>query len=157
MEIKKYLPVIIGGAIIILAGGLIFLGYQYQKSTNKTNLEATPSGSSETANESAVPTILKEEKEQSGQISADTQQKLTLAVTQPGNGTTTNSSSVVVKGKTIAKADVFVNEAETKADSSGNFSVSLKLDEGENYILVVAADSEGNSTEQELTMNYEIK
>ena len=49
---------------------------------------------------------------------------------------------------------MFVNESETKADSSGNFSATLTLDEGENYILVVANDSSGNYAEKEFTITY---
>lgn len=79
---------------------------------------------------------------------------ITLVVTSPVNNVTVTSSTIVVKGKTLSGADVFVNDVETKADSNGNFSVSLDLDEGENYILIVANDINGNYSEKDMTVTY---
>lgn len=157
MEIKKYPPVIIGGAILIF-GGLIFLGYQSQKAVKEvTKNETITPITEETKAIKEQPTIGPTTKALQPTQSTEKVGTLTLTVSQPGNGTTTNSSSVVVKGKTLPKAEVFVNDQETIADSAGSFSVKLNLDEGENYILVAAADSEGNSVEQELTVTYESK
>ena len=52
-------------------------------------------------------------------------------------------------------ADVGVNDAETKADATGNFSVTINLEEGENPILVVVSDANGNYSEREITITYE--
>lgn len=81
--------------------------------------------------------------------------QITLEVTEPANNSIVSNSSVMVKGKTSPGADVFINEKELKADSSGNFSTSLNLDEGENYILVSANDSNGNFSEKEIIVNLE--
>ncbi len=80
---------------------------------------------------------------------------MTLSVTSPTNNSTVTNSSVAVRGKTAPRADVFVNEAEGKADDNGNFSVSVQLDEGENYFVIVANDEFGNAIEAELTVTYE--
>ncbi len=79
---------------------------------------------------------------------------MTLSITSPTNGSTVTSSSVSVRGRTVPKADVFVNELEGKADASGNFAISVTLDEGENYFVVLANDEFGNAAEAELTVSY---
>jgi len=81
--------------------------------------------------------------------------KMFLEVTSPENGSTIETSSVLVKGKTVSKAEVFINEAETKANSQGNFSTKLDLDEGENIINVAANDTDGNYLETEITVMVE--
>lgn len=80
---------------------------------------------------------------------------MTLSVTSPANGSTVTSSTVAIKGKTAPKADVFVNELEGKADAGGNFSVTVTLEEGENYFVVLANDELGNAAEAELTVIYQ--
>lgn len=79
---------------------------------------------------------------------------LTLTLTSPKANATVTSSSLTVKGKTSPKAEIFVNEAETVADANGNFSVTVELEEGENYLLVAVTDADGNYKEQELTVTY---
>ena len=80
---------------------------------------------------------------------------ITLTIDTPQNGETVNSSKVNIKGKTSANAEVYVNEMDSKADASGNFSVTYTLEEGENYLIVGANDDEGNMTEQELMLYYQ--
>lgn len=79
---------------------------------------------------------------------------ITLTVSSPANNSTVTDPSITVKGKTVANAEVFVNDIEIKADANGNFSVKLTLDEGDNYILVVANDINGNYSEKDLTVTY---
>ena len=78
-----------------------------------------------------------------------------LEILSPKQSSVINSPSIFVKGKTVPQADVFVNDTEAKADSSGNFSVNLNLDEGENNITVLTNDSDGNFAEKELIVSYE--
>lgn len=80
--------------------------------------------------------------------------QITLDITAPENNSTVTKSSVVVTGKTAPKAEVFVNDVETVANNAGNFSVTLTLDEGENPIVVVANDADGNMAEKELMVTY---
>ncbi|MEK7060803.1 MAG: hypothetical protein AAB937_01065 [Patescibacteria group bacterium] len=79
---------------------------------------------------------------------------LTLIVTSPTIGQTVTISQITIKGKTAPLAEVFVNDVELKADASGNFSQGVTLEEGENYILVVANDTDGNFAEKELSITY---
>lgn len=115
--------------------------------TANTTPNATSSSTTAAIPTSYTPTI---NMEQGGSVSAG----LTLLITQPQNGQTFTTSSVVVKGKTKAKADININEQELQADSSGNFSAKLTLEEGDNPIVVVAVDPDGNYAENELSVNY---
>lgn len=79
---------------------------------------------------------------------------IALTISSPVNGATVSTQSITVSGKTSPNAEVFVNESETRADAAGNFSVQMSLDEGDNYIIVVANDADGNAAEAELTVIY---
>ena len=80
---------------------------------------------------------------------------LSLTVISPINGQTVTTSQITVTGKTAPFAEVFVNDVELKADVAGNFSQGMTLEEGENYILIVANDTDGNFAEKELSIIYE--
>lgn len=73
----------------------------------------------------------------------------------PSDHSTVTSPYITLRGKTVAGAEVFVNDNETVADSQGNFSVQLTLDEGENPIMIVANDASGSVGEAEITITYE--
>lgn len=83
-----------------------------------------------------------------------TARSLALVVVSPVNGSTVSSASIAVKGRASAGAEIFVNDSETRADANGNFSVRLTLEEGDNYILVVANDASGAYAEKELNITY---
>ncbi|KKQ23707.1 MAG: N-acetylmuramoyl-L-alanine amidase CwlB [Candidatus Roizmanbacteria bacterium GW2011_GWC2_37_13] len=83
------------------------------------------------------------------------EQGLTLELTSPKDKTTINVSTVIVSGKTSPGVDVFINEKELKADSSGNFSINYELFEGENNIFVAANDIFGNYAERSVTVYLE--
>lgn len=89
----------------------------------------------------------------SGEISRVAE--ISLTITSPVSGGQVTSATVTVKGKTAAYAEVFVNDQETKADENGNFSVKVTVDEGENTIIVIANDVDGNIAEKELTVTYD--
>jgi cytoskeletal protein RodZ len=104
------------------------------QSTNQTNI-----------NQSTIPTA------------EPVSQGLTLEVIEPKENTTYSSSSIRVSGKTSAYAEVYVNDAQTKADGTGNFSVNYNLDEGENLLTIVANDQAGNYVEKEMTVYLQTK
>lgn len=89
-----------------------------------------------------------EEEKASDELEAVTSNKISLVITSPKNGAKLNSTNVNVIGKTAPNAEVFVNDAEGKADVNGNFSISLGLDEGVNQLVIDANDKEGNVAEQ---------
>jgi len=81
--------------------------------------------------------------------------QIALEVSQPENNSTVKTSSVLVKGTTSPKADVFINDIETKSNEDGSFSATVYLDEGNNYIIVTITDADGNFAEKELSVTNE--
>ena len=78
-----------------------------------------------------------------------------LQVNEPKNNITVSNQAITVTGKTISNGFVFVNDQEFKADENGIFSTTVILEEGENFILVVASDDLGNSAEKDIVVNLE--
>lgn len=78
-----------------------------------------------------------------------------LQVDEPKNNITVNNPIININGKTISNAFIFINEQELKADINGSFSTATTLEEGENYILIVASDDYGNSAEKDIIVNLE--
>jgi hypothetical protein len=95
-----------------------------------------------------LPTPIKDEK-------YDVTEPITLNISEPLPGATVSNSSVRVKGKTLPMAVVFINEKEMRADRAGNFSTTVSLEEGENSIIILAHDADGNFSEKEITVNLE--
>lgn len=81
--------------------------------------------------------------------------EILLTVNSPKDGTTVTTSKVAVQGQTVAGADVSVNNRDIVADSQGNFSITISLDEGDNPIDIVASDQLGNYSEWEGIVTYE--
>lgn len=142
---KNYLPVVVGIAVII-AGGLIIRQYSARNAVD-TKTQESAAQTAPTEESAITPTTATKE-------ALTVTSGITLTISSPSNNTTVSGSSLTVKGKTVAGAEVFVNDSETKADAGGNFSVKITLEEGENYILVVANDAAGNYSEKELSITY---
>lgn len=81
--------------------------------------------------------------------------RLFLEITSPEDGSTVADESLLVQGKTLVKAEVFVNEIEAKADANGNFSVKIGLDEGENLINILVNDLDGSYIEKQISVILE--
>jgi FlaG/FlaF family flagellin (archaellin) len=84
-----------------------------------------------------------------------TTQPLFLEITSPEDGATVSETKILLKGKTAAGVEVFINELEIKSNTNGDFSANLNLEEGENIIDVVVNDSLGNYLEKEITVSCE--
>lgn len=82
-------------------------------------------------------------------------EKIFLQVNEPKNNITVSNPIINISGKTIPNAYIFINEQELKADINGGFSSATTLEEGENYILIVASDDLGNSVEKDILVNLE--
>ena len=80
---------------------------------------------------------------------------ISLELFEVSDGMIVSGPNLLIKGKTIADADVFVDSQELKAGKNGEFSAKVGLDEGENIIVVTVNDSFGNTTEKGLTVNLE--
>ncbi len=138
-------------AVVILGAGVV--RYSAQKTSVTPGPLVTPSEQT-SPSMSAVGTSTNAKATSTPAPTIPPSTKIALSISSPSNGATVTKSSLKVKGKTTAGAEVFVNELETKADADGNFSVSITLDEGENFIIVMANDASGNVAEAELTVTY---
>lgn len=124
--------------IVLLLGGIIFLG----KGNVQPSLENSPATSIDKDVTQETP-------------AAPIESGMTLTISSPQNGSIVSNPSVTVRGKTKARAEVFINEKDITADANGNFTAEIALDDGENVIVVFANDAEGNTAEQELIVTYE--
>ncbi len=142
---KIYLFIVAVIIILVAATGLLFVSQNKKAALNQAgNQKVQQQIPTETGQQTTT---------QSG--TAPKTGDIPLSVSEPQNGTTSQVSVINVKGKTAPNAEVYVNDKQVQADSSGAFTVSLALDEGDNYILVAAADTSGGYSEKELTMIYE--
>jgi hypothetical protein len=77
-----------------------------------------------------------------------------LTISAPADGAALTDTSVSVTGQTAAGALVKVNDEADIADAQGHFSIPLNLDDGTNFIDVVATDENGN--EGEVLLSVEV-
>ncbi len=130
--------------LLLVGAGVIFVGYKlykrqgmmaYNNSVNyKDNLQGYTTKTTGSSNSQA---------DKNG---------LALDVTTPKDGDTVNTAKITIKGRTIAYADVSIDDVDIIADKEGNFSGTVDLEEGENTITVVTNDANGNYLEKELTV-----
>lgn len=71
-----------------------------------------------------------------------------LTVTSPEDETTVTADSMEVTGETTPDAVVSVNGEPVEVDASGNFTVTVELVEGPNFLEVVASDFAGNEVQE---------
>ncbi len=144
---KKYLPVIAGGIILILiVAGFIFI----QSKQTKSDLNKSTDSIYTQSATAVSPTQISLKETPTPMVN-----NISLVINSPTKGAIVKRPNLTVSGKTIPRAEVMVNDVERLADANGNFSANIILDEGENTILVVANDSEGNFAETELVVTYE--
>lgn len=148
--------ILIAGAFVVLLiiGCVLFVINHNKSAYTKTQdeivnywLNVTPSVNPQGFKSDPISSEKKEETTIANQIS--------LFIDQPSNGIVVSNPLLTVRGKTNSNAEIVVNDKETNANSSGNFSVTLTLDEGENSIIIVANDELGNIAEKELLVTYE--
>jgi len=141
----------------VMACGVIFIAVQQQKTTSKksTPLEITQEqNSSHNAiqTNSVTDQVIATPSFKNRPTIADL--KLTLS-----NPSTTIVSaatgSVVVTGATSPFTPLIINEFELTSDASGNFSKAIALDEGDNYISIIAYSLDGASAEKEIIVTRE--
>lgn len=139
---KKITGYVVAGLVVIAV--LILVYVFITKGYSGGNVVTTPvTGTANPSGNTSQPV---------GTLGTVTSGKISLVVTSPKDGSTLSSTNVTVKGKTSPSADVFVDDQSGKADASGNFAVSIGLDEGQNQIVVSANDSLGNAAEQDLNV-----
>lgn len=141
--------------VIVFTAGAVFMFFRNQGAQHTLDVPATeipsPTQAKTEAVDVATPTSIP-----TGSTSGlvRTIAEISLTVTSPQAGATVTNSRLTVTGKTSPKAEVYVNEAELFADSAGNFSATITLDEGENPVVVTAVDENGNMAEKDFVVTY---
>ena len=79
-----------------------------------------------------------------------------LNINSPSDGQSfsKDQNTIDVRGTTDAEVKVTVNGFWAITDSNGNFEYSLRLQNGDNAIRIVATDQAGNRNEKELKVTY---
>ncbi len=77
-----------------------------------------------------------------------------LKVTEPKDESIVTTSIIHVSGMTTVDAVLSINGEIVEIDEHGNFSTVVTLDEGPNYIEVIASDLEGNQEVVTLLIIY---
>ena len=141
---KNTLPILLGVGVIAIA-----LFMTFRQDGKPTTPQSAGKGSTPDVTATGSPSTIAVSPTSQPIVSG-----ITLNITSPSGNTTVSNASLTVRGKTVPNAEVFINDSEVRADASGVFSVTLTLDEGENYILVVANDDIGNYSEKDLYITY---
>lgn len=79
---------------------------------------------------------------------------LTISSPSDGQSFSGGNSQITVNGATDPDDRVTVNGFWAIVDNKGNYSYTLKLQNGGNQIKVVSTDSSGNTTEKDINVNY---
>ncbi len=77
-----------------------------------------------------------------------------LEITEPADNLKTNHTEINVAGNTDKDVEIKVNGIPVVIDAKGHFQTQLKLNNGDNKIVITALDSAGNQEEKTLTVNY---
>lgn len=140
--------------LIIAVVILLLTAFLASKKSNQlgTSLqkESTPTAVSQ-GQVTSTPAVTRTTAQVQGQ-----EKSVLLTISEPSNNATVSTSTITVKGRTVANADVSVNEKDVKADAQGNFLTTISLDEGENIISILAVDQLGNFVEQDLLMTLDL-
>lgn len=145
---KKIIPFFLFIPLILFS---IYLGFtQFKSSTRNKNPEVSslfPTGIPQLSStiQSATPTT-----------AAVVSSQINLLISSPTSGAEVDSTSISVTGTTGKNVNVIVNEQELISNTDGTFKATVLLDEGENYISIVAYDELGNSAEREIMVTRTI-
>jgi len=101
------------------------------------------------------PTPISTTADNAADSSTRLQSDLLLKVSEPADAATLTEANIAVKGQTQPGASVSVNDQIGTADSQGNFSIPLSLDDGLNAIDIIAVDNNGNQGEVLLMVNVD--
>lgn len=83
---------------------------------------------------------------------------LTLSLSSPDDNFLTFDQDLLIQGKTSSSAVIILSSNNKdyvlEPSSKGNFSLTLKLENGVNQLLVKVFDNQGNSKSEERTVYY---
>ncbi len=82
-------------------------------------------------------------------------EKPKLDISEPSDNSTTNNQEIKIKGSTDKETYVRVNDLPVVVDASGGFETTVRLKDGDNQIVITAADIAGNMETQSLKVTYQ--
>lgn len=144
---KHIVPIFLSTLVILVFFGIGGFSY-FNKRLTESKIQKEMGG---VVHETGNPLV---DPESSAKVGA-VETSLMFQNISPSDQSTVTSPYITLRGKTSAGAEVFINDRETTSDAQGNFSVQITLDEGENPIMIVANDVNGNVGETEITIYYE--
>lgn len=151
---KFLIPVVI--VLLIITGGAAFYFTKYGQTISLS--EAGTNKIPQTESKDSLQPVPTETimVDTGGEIKTinPTTNRISLKIISPADNTEVTSSTITIQGMTEPSVDVSVNEKDMISDAKGYFSTSYNLDEGDNYIIVVAVDKDGNEAERELNITY---
>ena len=145
---KKIIPFFLFIPLVLIS---IYFGFTQLKSTPKNK---NPRVSSLSPTE--IPQISSTTQTVTPTIAAALSSQINLLISSPISGAEVDSTSISVMGTTGKNVNVIVNEQEITSNTDGTFKATVLLDEGENYISIVAYDELGNSAEREIMVTRTI-
>lgn len=78
-----------------------------------------------------------------------------LEITEPSDNSTTNSQEIKVKGNTDKETYVKINDLPVVVDANGSFETLVRLKDGDNQIVAMAADIAGNVETKTIKVTYQ--
>ncbi len=82
-------------------------------------------------------------------------EKPKLEVKEPGDDSKTDKTEITVAGTTDQDVTIKVNSFPTVVDAQGGFRTTVRLQEGENKIIIMAIDDAGNTEQKEIKVTYQ--
>ncbi len=91
-------------------------------------------------------------------ISPQPTENLLLEIAEPADGSLTDKRTISVKGATNPENIVIVSSNQEdnsgKATSDGNFSITIDIDAGANYLIVRSIAPDGSAIKKEIVVTY---
>lgn len=146
---KKIVPFLIFFPLLVLSFYLVSIEVKNKEAKKVVNNTAD---SNEKKDITIQSNVLPVTPQPSASVSPQNDSQINLIITFPISGTEINTSEVNVSGSTEPGASVSVNDKEVIAGKDGSFKTTIAIDEGDNYISVVAYNDLGNVAEREIVI-----
>ena len=82
-------------------------------------------------------------------------EKPKLDISEPLDNFTTNNQEIKVKGSTDKETYIHVDNLPVVVDANGSFETTVRLKDGDNQIVITAADTAGNMEIKSLKVTYQ--
>lgn len=146
---KKIIPFLIFSPLLVLSLYFVFMQVKSKEVKTTANIVSS-TGKKDTAIPSNTLAVTPQPTVATTPVQSDNQ--INLIISFPVSGTEINASEVNVTGSTEPGASVSVNDKEVVAGADGSFKTTVSLDEGDNYISIVAYNNLGNVAEREIVI-----